>query len=213
MELEQPDLVLLDLMMPEMDGFEVLEIMQDHERLRQVPVIVLTAQELSVFDMTRLQRGVTAILGKGLFSMDEVLSQVEAALSRVKPLGNETQRMMRQVMAFIHEQYAEPITRQQLAQQAGFSERHLNRCFLKETGMPVMTYLNRYRVRQAKALLETGDQSVIDVALAVGFSGSNYFSHVFRQEVGITPGAYQRGEHLTKKGKVHSEKEVLPERG
>jgi signal transduction histidine kinase/DNA-binding LacI/PurR family transcriptional regulator/DNA-binding response OmpR family regulator len=212
MGLEQPDLVLLDLMMPEMDGFEVLEIMQNHERLRKVPVIVLTAQELTECAMTRLQRGVTAILSKGLFSMDEVLSQVEAALSRIKPLGNETQRMMRQVMAFIHEQYAEPITRQQLAQHAGFSERHLNRCFLKETGMPVMTYLNRYRVRQAKALLETGDQSVIEVALAVGFSSSNYFSRVFRQEVGITPGAYQRGEHPITRGKVHSEMEASSEK-
>ncbi len=194
MNVEQPDLVLLDLMMPEIDGFKVLEIMREHERLRKVPVIVLTAQELTIWDMTRLQQGVTAILGKGLFSTDEVISQVEAVLSRGKCLSNETQRRMRQVMAFIHEQYAEPLTRKQLAQYAGFSERHLNRCFLKETGMSVMTYLNRYRVRQAKGLLEIGDRSVIEVAMAVGFSESNYFSRVFRQEVGVTPGAYQRGE-------------------
>jgi signal transduction histidine kinase/CheY-like chemotaxis protein len=194
MEFEQPDLVLLDLMMPEMDGFEVLEVMREHERLRKVPVIILTAQDLSHTDMARLQRGVTAILGKGLFSADEVILQVESVLSRGKQLSNETQHRMRQVMAFIHEQYAEPLTRQQLAQYAGFSERHLNRCFLKETGMPVMTYLNRYRVRQAKALLEAGDRSVIEVALAVGFSESSYFSRVFRQEVGVSPGAYQRGE-------------------
>jgi AraC-like DNA-binding protein len=60
--------------------------------------------------------------------------------------------------------------------------------------MSVMTYLNRYRVRQAKILLEKGDQSITDVAFAVGFSGSSYFGRVFRQEIGISPGAYQRGE-------------------
>lgn len=60
--------------------------------------------------------------------------------------------------------------------------------------MPVMTYLNRYRVRQAKILLEKGDQSITQVAMAVGFSGASYFGRVFRQEIGISPGAYQRGE-------------------
>jgi len=58
----------------------------------------------------------------------------------------------------------------------------------------VMTYLNRYRVRQAKILLEKGDQSIAEVAITVGFSGSSYFGRVFRQEIGISPRAYQRGE-------------------
>jgi YesN/AraC family two-component response regulator len=192
MEREKPDLVLLDLMMPEMDGFAVLESMRDREQLRNIPVVVLTAQLLTAADMTRLQRGVTAVLSKGLFSTDEVLSQVESALVRSKHLGSEGQRITRQAMAYIHECYAEPLTREQIARQVGLSERHLNRCFREETSMPVMTYLNRYRVRQAKILLEKGDQSITEIAIAVGFSGSSYFGRVFRQEVGISPGDYQR---------------------
>lgn len=196
MDDKQPDLVLLDLMMPEIDGFSVLEAMRDRDELRNIPVIVLTAQILTAVDMARLQRGVTAVLSKGLYTPEEVCSRVESALSRSKHLGNEAQRITRQAMAYIHEHYAEPLTREQIANQVGLSERHLNRCFHEETGMSIMTYLNRYRVRQAKMFLERGDRSIEEVANAVGFSGSSYFGRVFRQEIGISPGAYQRGERL-----------------
>jgi len=194
MQIERPDLVLLDLMMPEVDGFEVLETMHTNENLRSIPVIVLTAQILTMADMSRLQRGVSAVLSKGLFSNDEVLSQIDSTLARTKHLGSETQRVIRQAMAFIHEHYAAQVTREQIAQHVGLSERHLNRCFNEETGMPFMTYLNRYRVRQAKILLENGDHSISEVALAVGFTRISYFGRVFRQEVGISPGMYQRGK-------------------
>jgi signal transduction histidine kinase/DNA-binding LacI/PurR family transcriptional regulator/AraC-like DNA-binding protein len=197
MDEKQPDLVLLDLMMPEMDGFSVLEAMREREPLRNIPVIVLTAQILTAADMARLQRGVTAVLSKGLYNPEEVFLQVESSLSRSKHLGNEAQRITRQAMAYIHEHYAEPLTREEIARQAGLSERHLNRCFHEETGLSVMTYLNRYRVRQAKMFLENGDRSIEEVADAVGFSGSSYFGRVFRQEVGVSPGAYQRGERPT----------------
>jgi YesN/AraC family two-component response regulator len=195
----QPDLVLLDLMMPEMDGFSVLEAMRDREQMRNIniPVIVLTAQILTAGDMARLQRGVMAVLSKGLYNPEEVFLQIESALSRSKHLGNDAQRITRQAMAYIHEHYAEPLTREQISHQVGLSERHLNRCFHEEAGMSIMTYLNRYRVRQAKIFLERGDRSVEEVAIAVGFSGSSYFGRVFRQEIGISPGAYQRGERPT----------------
>jgi CheY-like chemotaxis protein len=65
MQQESPSLVLLDLMMPEVDGFEVLRVMREQESTRQVPVIVLSAQILTAQDMSRLQEDVAAVLGKG----------------------------------------------------------------------------------------------------------------------------------------------------
>lgn len=194
MERERPDLVLLDLMMPGMSGVEVLEAMRERELTRDVPVIVLTAQTLTGQDMARLQRGVAAVMGKGLFSKSEVLAQVEAALVRSKRLGSEAQQVVRQAMAYIHERYMVPISREDLAYRVGLSVRHLNRCFQQETGVTIMTYLNRYRIQQAKSLLEEGSHTVAQVAMAVGFSDSSHFIRVFRQEVGVSPGAYQRGE-------------------
>ncbi len=192
----RPDLVLLDLMMPVMDGFAVLEAMRENALTRDVPVIVLTAQLLTEPDMARLQSGVAAVLSKGLFSSDEVLAQVESALGRGKRLRGEMRQMMRKVMAHIHQHYAEPITRESLARAVGLSERYLTLCFRAETGLTPVTYLNRYRIKQSRTLLERGDLSITEVALAVGFSDSNYFAHVFRDQVGVSPRAYQRGERV-----------------
>ena len=190
----RPDLVLLDLMMPEMDGFAVLQAMREDERTRNIPVIVLTAQLLRQEEMARLQQGVAAVLGKELFTPAEVLAQVEAALARTKRLGSEPQRLVRLAMAYIHEHYTEPISREDLAQHFCVNERYLTRCFHQETGVTPIAYLIRYRIQQAKVLLEAGQLSVTDVGLATGFSDGGYFGRVFQKEVGITPGAYRHGQ-------------------
>jgi AraC-like DNA-binding protein len=57
-------------------------------------------------------------------------------------------------------------------------------------GMTPITYLNRYRVKQAKALLDGAEKGITEIAVEVGFSSSNYFTRVFREEVGVSPRAY-----------------------
>jgi signal transduction histidine kinase/AraC-like DNA-binding protein len=186
------DLVLLDLMMPGIDGFGVLSAMHASESLRSIPVIVLTAQALTETVMDRLNRGVAAVLQKGMLTQAEVIAQIEAALGRSKRLGSETQRLARRAMSFIHEHYPEAITIERVAQYISVSTRHLNRAFKQEMGMTVMEYLKRYRVQRSKALLDAGTFSVTEVALAVGFNYSNHFTRVFHEEVGLSPSEYQR---------------------
>ncbi|MBN1218032.1 MAG: substrate-binding domain-containing protein [Anaerolineae bacterium] len=192
MRQERPSLVLLDLMMPELDGVGVLEAMQEDERIRSIPVIVLTAQMLTQEDMARLNRSVAAVLEKGLFSPEETLAHIEQVLARNKNLGSEIQRTVRKVMAYIHEHYAQPISREDMAAHAGISARYLTRCFQQEMGVSPITYLNRYRIKQAKLLLQAGEKNITEVADAVGFSNNSYFARVFRREVGLSPRDYQR---------------------
>ncbi len=189
----RPDLVLLDLMMPELNGFGVLEAMREDELSRGIPVIVLTGQALTEEDMARLNRGVASVLQKGLFTVEETLERVMAALERKRKSASEPHRAVLKAMAYMHDHYPEPISRSDVATYVGLSERHLTRCFRQETGLTPIEYLNRYRVKRAKALLEAGDKSVTEVAMEVGFSTSGYFTRVFRQEVGMSPRAYQRG--------------------
>ncbi len=191
MRQETPALVLLDLMMPELDGMGVLEAMQANERLRDIPVVVLTAQQLTQADMTRLNRGVATVLEKGLYSAEETLTHIEQALARNKRLGSETRRIVRQMMAYIHDHYAERQSRETMAHYAGVSERHLTRCFQQELGISPIVYLNRYRIKQAKQLLQAGDKNITEVAQAVGFTDSGYFWRVFRCEVGVSPRDYR----------------------
>jgi signal transduction histidine kinase/AraC-like DNA-binding protein/ABC-type sugar transport system substrate-binding protein len=192
MERQRPDLVLLDLMMPELDGFGVLEAMRANEPTRDIPVIVLTGQVLTEHDMARLNRGVATILEKGMFSVEDTLAQIEAVLVGKQKLGGEAQRLVRSAMAYLHEHYAEALSREELARHVGLNSDYLTYCFRKELGMTPIAYLNRYRINQAKLLLAERQMSITEVGMAVGFSDSGYFSRVFRKEVGMSPEAYRR---------------------
>ena len=66
---------------------------------------------------------------------------------------------------------------------------HLDRFFQQDMGITPVNYLNRYRVRQAKTLLQQTDSSLTEIALAVGFSSSSHFSRVFRKHFGFGPSA------------------------
>jgi signal transduction histidine kinase/DNA-binding response OmpR family regulator len=189
-----PDLILLDLMMPVMDGFEVLDALRANEATRSIPVIVLTARMLSDADIERCNRGVAAILSKGLFDSRETLKHIEAALDRQRTLGSATQRLVRRAMAFIHAHYAEALSRDEIASHVGISADYLTDCFRQELGITPVTYLNRYRLLQARELLENTDLKITQIALAVGFSESAHFTRTFQREVGVSPRAYRQGK-------------------
>jgi YesN/AraC family two-component response regulator len=189
---ERPALVLLDLMMPEVDGFAVLEEMRKSDQTRNIPVVVITGQVLTEEDLARLNAGAASVLGKGMFNAEETLEHLAAALDHRRRPGSETQRIALKAMTYIHAYYAEPISRKDLANYVGLSERHLTRCFHQEMGMTPITYLNRYRVKQARGLLDAGDKGITKIAIEVGFSSSSYFTRVFREEVGVSPRAYMQ---------------------
>ncbi len=73
---ERPDLILLDLMMPEVDGFGVLEVLQSEEELQDIPVIVVTAKELTPDERARLSGHIQALLQKGAFADEELLREI-----------------------------------------------------------------------------------------------------------------------------------------
>ncbi len=72
----QPELILLDLMMPEMDGFQFVEAMRQHEAWRSIPIIVVTAKDLTEADIQRLNGSVERILQKGAYSRKALLREV-----------------------------------------------------------------------------------------------------------------------------------------
>ncbi len=189
---EPVDLVLLDLQMPGLDGFGVLEKMREEDRMRRIPVIVVTGKALSEADMARLTQGVASILEKGLFSLDETIAHMNAALDRKHRLSGEAQRLVRKAMAFIHEHFAEPITRREIARHVSIAEDYLTYCFRQELGTTPIKYLQRYRVNRARSLLRESDTTITEIARMVGFSDSGYFSRIFHRETGMSPEAFRR---------------------
>lgn len=186
------DLVLLDLMMPELDGFGVLRAMREERRTRDIPVIVITGQTLTEAEMARLNQGVATVISKGMFTPDETLARLDAALERRRQLSDQAQVLVRKAMAYIHRQYVNPITREALANYVGMNDDYLTYCFRQELGMTPIDYLNRYRVLQAQRLLLETDKSITTIALEVGFSSNSYFSRIFRRQVGQSPDEYRR---------------------
>lgn len=76
-----PDLIITDLMMPRLDGFQVIEALKAHEELRQIPVIVLTAKELTVQERHRLDGRIDTVLHKGSFLNEELIQSIVDALN------------------------------------------------------------------------------------------------------------------------------------
>ena len=74
----RPDLILLDLMMPEMDGFEFIEELRKDPEQSQIPIIVVTAKELDIDDRRRLNGHVQNVLQKGSYNRDELLGEVKS---------------------------------------------------------------------------------------------------------------------------------------
>jgi CheY-like chemotaxis protein len=81
---ELPDVILLDLMMPEMDGFELVAALQANASWRDIPVVVVTALDLTVDDRKRLNGGVQHVLSKHAFPPAELMARVATLLRHVK---------------------------------------------------------------------------------------------------------------------------------
>ena len=81
----RPGLILLDLMMPEMDGFEFLEELRRHDAWREIPIVVVTAKDLSTEDLDRLNGGVTRILQKSSRGAENLLDKVRSLIGAAGP--------------------------------------------------------------------------------------------------------------------------------
>ena len=83
----KPALILLDLMMPEMDGFEFAEKLREKKECLDIPVVVITAKDLTKEDHSRLKGNVEAIMQKGSYNKDELLSEVGNRIKKLKEKG------------------------------------------------------------------------------------------------------------------------------
>jgi signal transduction histidine kinase/DNA-binding LacI/PurR family transcriptional regulator/AraC-like DNA-binding protein len=189
---EPPDLVVLDLMMPEMDGFEVLARMRADERTRPIPVVILSSRQLSLADVKRLEQySAVTLRSKDVFTQDEIAASVHQALFGAEALPAHTSALIKQSVAYLHQNYQRALTRTEIADELGMSEDYFSRTFSQELGISPWDYLNRYRMAQAKYLLQTSPDSVQVIARRVGIPDPAYFSRVFRRVVGVSPSAYR----------------------
>ena len=186
-----PCLILLDLMMPQVDGFAVLEKVRADPRTHQVPVVVMSGKVLTFEDVQRLDYARVTFHTKGLLSSEEAVASLQQSFKRETALCQPTSTLVKYTLAYLHQNYAEDLSRGELANAVGVSESYLSQTFHQEMGIPLWECLNRLRIQKAKALLCTGDEPITTIARQVGFGDSAYFSRVFRRIVGQSPRAYR----------------------
>jgi transcriptional regulator GlxA family with amidase domain len=98
---------------------------------------------------------------------------------------------MRKILSYIHENYAENITINNIANHANISRRECFRCFKHFTNKNPVEYINEYRLACASRLLIESALSITEVGMACGFNNSSYFGKLFRDKYGMSPRQYR----------------------
>ncbi len=101
---------------------------------------------------------------------------------------------LKEVLSYVAEHYAEPITVAQAARAAHYSPAHFMRFFHAGTGQSFMAYLTEHRLAAAARALQETDAAVSEIAQSCGFASASYFCRRFREKYGATPRAYRGGQ-------------------
>jgi AraC-like DNA-binding protein len=195
-----PDLVLLDLMMPNVDGFQVLEHLRGNVRTALIPVIIITGKILSYEDVKRLDAPKVILQPKGVFSDLESAAEIQRVLTASGTLPQPTAMLVKQALAYIQQNYTRSFSLEELSETIGVSKSYLSRIFKIDMGISLWDYLNRFRIQKAKELLLLSDESISAIATEVGYEDISYFSRVFREIVECSPRAYRQQSQTSTTG-------------
>jgi YesN/AraC family two-component response regulator len=215
-----PDLIVCDIVMPQMDGYGVLKELRQNRALAVIPFIFLTARvykadirkgmELGADDyltkpctIEELMRAIAAQLEK-----QEVHRQWYAARCQPSPetLYADTAKAaepqfifppiphLREVFDFIETNYQKSITLHDVSQAVGYSRAYLTNLVANQTGQTVNRWIVQRRMAEARSLLRDTNQSVEQIAVAVGYQTICNFFRQFRQIHGQTPHAWRKAQ-------------------
>lgn len=95
------------------------------------------------------------------------------------------------IKKFIEEHFTENIRLQEIAEKVGYSKYHMNRMFAKSTGKTIHNYIKERRLFEAAELLSNTDDSIVDIALQVGYTSQQAFTKAFKQQFDCTPQVYR----------------------
>ena len=191
MQKEVPGLVILDLVMPGADGFQVLEKLRSSQATCRVPVIVISGKLLTFEDIEKLNYARVTLYAKDILSAEEITASLKQSFRGERSLSQPTSLLVKQSLVYLQQNYDQSLTRRQLAQAVGVTENYLSQIFRQELGISPWDCLSRLRILKAKDLLLSSDRTITEVACQVGFADPAYFSRVFKKMNGISPQAFR----------------------
>lgn len=206
---KKPDLIISDIMMPEMDGNTLCTKLKTNINTNDVPIILLTAKSREEDQLEGLETGADAYILKP-FNMDILRRTIINLLTirrtlRNKFSGNESQEhkveqkemltpddnLMQRVMNVINENLGDSdLSVDSIAQKVGISRVHLHRKMKELTNQTPHSFIRNIRLQQAAKLLKEGKQSITEVMYTCGFSNAASFSTMFKNLYGCSPREY-----------------------
>lgn len=112
---------------------------------------------------------------------------------KVSSVNSISYERIRSVVEYIHEHFDEPLTLTELASHAMVSKNYLSAIFTETMKLSLFDYIEQVRIHHARLLLQTTQDSILDIALKSGFRSSPYFNRVFKKIMHMTPGQYRKG--------------------
>ena len=201
----QPDLIVCDIMMPDMDGYGVLTALRQQEMVLPIPFIFLSAK-VTMEDLRRgMALGADDYLTKPC-TVEQFLSAITTRLQRTKEIQRSRLRTLTQdppisifpncpklapVFQFIDAHYQQPIHLRDVAHAVGYSPAYLTNLSQSHTGRTVRKWITERRMAQARQMLKATAQSVKQIAEEIGYTDAGYFTRQFRKLHGMTPTAWR----------------------
>ena len=137
-----------------------------------------------------------ALVSPSKFSCDRascLMKEILLVLAEESEKEHGLTPLTRKIVDYVNEHFAEAeITNQEIAAHFGYHPYHISRVMREESGKTLKAYIIWYRLHLASKMLSLTDASIADVARASGFESQSYFSKMFREEFGTTPGEYRK---------------------
>jgi DNA-binding response OmpR family regulator len=209
-----PDLIVSDVMMPEKDGFEVVETLKHNELTSHIPIVLLTAKADVQSRIAGLKRGADAYLSKP-FHQEELLATLANLLEQRKrlqakysdgrlmvsdslpqspitnhqsPVSDPEDALLQKVQTAVLDNLSDSNFKvEDLCRAVATGQSQLNRKLMALTGMSTIAFIRSTRLAKAKELLLAKEMNISEVAYAVGFDDPKYFSRAFMEQFGIAP--------------------------
>ncbi|MCK4766379.1 MAG: response regulator [Candidatus Aminicenantes bacterium] len=206
-----PDLIISDVMMPEVDGYELCRTLKTGVETSHIPVILLTAKASDESVVTGLETGAddyvtkpfkTKILLARIKNLIDIRAQLQKNINRemtLQPVKTTVSKLDREFLKnlndVINKNLAdEDFNVEKLSKKLYMGRTSLYRKVLALTGFTPTEFIRTYRLKRGAELLKQGSISVLEVAFEVGFSDSSYFSKCFKEKFHQLPSDYRGSE-------------------
>ncbi len=206
-----PDLIVCDILLPEMDGIEICRKLKNDKRTSHIPIILLTAQSDTENKISGFEAGADDYITKpfsyeilesrikNLIEQREKLKRIIDKHFEINPseieVESQDEKLVKKAIELVEKNIENTdFSVEDLSRELGMSRVHLYKKLLALTGKTPIEFIRIIRLKRAAQLLQSSQLTVSEVAYKVGFNNPKYFARYFKEEFGVLPSVYAKKE-------------------